>query len=149
MNILHTSLDILLPLVAILFFFLFYPFYLLIKLVIFLYKQFLSENVAGKVVLITGASSGIGEVSYFSLLDVNSLINTKCYYSLSYSRSQQLLDAMLFYPCLILFCLCLTYVELLLFLIYVIFTQKPFYEQFQVISDQQILILRFCSIYTV
>ncbi|XP_018469458.2 11-beta-hydroxysteroid dehydrogenase-like 3 isoform X2 [Raphanus sativus] len=61
MNILHTSLDILLPLVAILFFFLFYPFYLLIKLVIFLYKQFLSENVAGKVVLITGASSGIGE----------------------------------------------------------------------------------------
>lgn len=87
MNILHTSLDILLPLVAILFFFLFYPFYLLIKLVIFLYKQFLSENVAGKVVLITGASSGIGEVSYFTLLDVNSLINTKCYYSLSYSRS--------------------------------------------------------------
>ncbi|KAF8116591.1 hypothetical protein N665_0016s0022 [Sinapis alba] len=61
MDILHTSLDILLPLVAIIFFVLFYPFYLLIKLVMFLYKQFIFENVAGKVVLITGASSGIGE----------------------------------------------------------------------------------------
>ncbi|CAF2151949.1 unnamed protein product [Brassica rapa] len=61
MDILHTSLDVLLPLVSIIFFFLFYPFYVLIKLVMFLYKQFLFENVAGKVVLITGASSGIGE----------------------------------------------------------------------------------------
>uniref|UniRef100_M4EYA2 Uncharacterized protein n=1 Tax=Brassica campestris TaxID=3711 RepID=M4EYA2_BRACM len=61
MDILHTSLDVLLPLVSIIFFFFFYPFYVLIKLVMFLYKQFLFENVAGKVVLITGASSGIGE----------------------------------------------------------------------------------------
>ncbi|KAF8047439.1 hypothetical protein N665_3028s0001 [Sinapis alba] len=57
----NTILNIFLPPLTIIFLFLFYPFYLLIKLVIRLYKHLSFENVARKVVLITGASSGIGE----------------------------------------------------------------------------------------
>jgi len=63
MDILTTILNLLLPPLTIIFLFLFYPFYLLIKLVLCLRKNLHFENVARKVVLITGASSGIGEVS--------------------------------------------------------------------------------------
>ncbi|ESQ45847.1 hypothetical protein EUTSA_v10011076mg [Eutrema salsugineum] len=61
MDMLNTILNLLIPPLTIIFLFLFYPFYLLIKLVICLHKHLRFENVAGKVVLITGASSGIGE----------------------------------------------------------------------------------------
>ncbi|CAD5325109.1 unnamed protein product [Arabidopsis thaliana] len=61
MDMLHTILNFLLPHLTISFLVLFYPFYLFIKLVSCLLKKFRFENVAGKVVLITGASSGIGE----------------------------------------------------------------------------------------
>ncbi|CAA7027756.1 unnamed protein product [Microthlaspi erraticum] len=61
MDMLNTILNVLLPPLTIIFLFLFYPFYLSIKLLICLYKHFRFENVAGKVVLISGASSGIGE----------------------------------------------------------------------------------------
>ncbi|KFK34034.1 hypothetical protein AALP_AA5G093400 [Arabis alpina] len=61
MDMLNTILNFLFPPLTIIFLFLFYPFYLLIKLGSFLKKHFRFENVAGKVVLITGASSGIGE----------------------------------------------------------------------------------------
>ncbi|KAJ0248370.1 11-beta-hydroxysteroid dehydrogenase-like 2 [Hirschfeldia incana] len=57
----NTILNIFLPPLTITFLFLFYPYYLFIKLVIRLYKHLSFENVARKVVLITGASSGIGE----------------------------------------------------------------------------------------
>ncbi|CAL9247315.1 unnamed protein product [Arabidopsis halleri] len=61
MDKLHFILNLLLPPLTISFLVFFYPFYLLIKLVSCLYKSICFENVAGKVVLITGASSGIGE----------------------------------------------------------------------------------------
>ncbi|CAH2065081.1 unnamed protein product, partial [Thlaspi arvense] len=61
MDMLNTVLNLLLPPLTIIFLFLFYPFYLLIKLVISLQKHLRFEDVARKVVLITGASSGIGE----------------------------------------------------------------------------------------
>ncbi|EFH52091.1 hypothetical protein ARALYDRAFT_905956 [Arabidopsis lyrata subsp. lyrata] len=61
MDKLHNILNLLLPPLTISFLVFFYPFYLLIKLVSCLYKNIRFENVAGKVVLITGASSGIGE----------------------------------------------------------------------------------------
>ncbi|CAN6878319.1 unnamed protein product [Brassica oleracea] len=63
MDVLHIILNILLPPLTIifLFLFLFYPIYLFIKLLNCVRKHLCVENVAGKVVLITGASSGIGE----------------------------------------------------------------------------------------
>ncbi|XP_010503335.1 PREDICTED: 11-beta-hydroxysteroid dehydrogenase-like 2 [Camelina sativa] len=61
MDLIHTILNLLLPPLTISFLVLFYPLYLFIKLVSCLYKHLWFENVAGKVVLITGASSGIGE----------------------------------------------------------------------------------------
>ncbi|VVB00957.1 unnamed protein product [Arabis nemorensis] len=61
MDMLNTILNLLLPPLTIIFLILFYPFYLLIKLGSCLHKNLRFENVAGKVVLITGASSGIGE----------------------------------------------------------------------------------------
>jgi len=62
MDMLHTILNFLLPPLTISFLVLFYPFYLFTKLMSCL-KHLHFENVTGKVVLITGASSGIGEVS--------------------------------------------------------------------------------------
>ncbi|CAF2020784.1 unnamed protein product [Brassica oleracea var. botrytis] len=61
MDMLHIILNILLPPLTIIFLFLFYPIYLFIKLLNCVRKHLCVENVAGKVVLITGASSGIGE----------------------------------------------------------------------------------------
>ncbi|EOA24433.1 hypothetical protein CARUB_v10017691mg [Capsella rubella] len=61
MDMVHTILNLLLPPLTIILLFMFFPFYLLIKLVSCIYKHLCFENVAGKVVLITGASSGIGE----------------------------------------------------------------------------------------
>ncbi|ANM65918.1 hydroxysteroid dehydrogenase 2 [Arabidopsis thaliana] len=60
MDMLHTILNFLLPPLTISFLVLFYPFYLFTKLMSCL-KHLHFENVTGKVVLITGASSGIGE----------------------------------------------------------------------------------------
>lgn len=39
-----------------------FPFFCIFRIVLFLYRLVVSENMKGKVVLITGASSGIGEV---------------------------------------------------------------------------------------
>ena len=64
MDMLHIILNILLPPLTIIFLFLFYPIYLFIKLLNCVRKHLCVENVAGKVVLITGASSGIGEVRF-------------------------------------------------------------------------------------
>ncbi|CAH2078955.1 unnamed protein product [Thlaspi arvense] len=61
MDMLHIILDILLPPLTLIFLFLFYSFYLFIKLLNCDRKHLCVENVVGKVVLITGASSGIGE----------------------------------------------------------------------------------------
>ncbi|CAH8320215.1 unnamed protein product [Eruca vesicaria subsp. sativa] len=61
MDMLNTVLNLFLPPLTIIFLFLFYPYYLLIKLVVCLYKHIRLENVSGKVILITGASSGIGQ----------------------------------------------------------------------------------------
>ncbi|XP_056856414.1 11-beta-hydroxysteroid dehydrogenase-like 3 [Raphanus sativus] len=61
MDMIHIILDILLPPLTIIFLFLFYPIYLFIKLLNCVRKHLCVENVAGKVVLITGASSGVGE----------------------------------------------------------------------------------------
>ncbi|CAH8267755.1 unnamed protein product [Arabidopsis lyrata] len=61
MDMLTTILNLLLPPLTISFLVFFYPFYVLIKLVLCLHKYLHFENVARNVVLITGASSGIGE----------------------------------------------------------------------------------------
>lgn len=42
------------------------PWYLFFKYILTIIKSVLSENVTGKAVLITGASSGIGEVNFFT-----------------------------------------------------------------------------------
>ncbi|KFK39003.1 hypothetical protein AALP_AA3G187700 [Arabis alpina] len=61
MDMINITLNILLPPLTLIFLFLFYPFYLLIKLLNCVRNHLCIENVAGKVILITGASSGIGE----------------------------------------------------------------------------------------
>ncbi|XP_039057870.1 11-beta-hydroxysteroid dehydrogenase-like 2 [Hibiscus syriacus] len=61
MDFIHQLLSIILPLLTILFLLFFLPPYLIFKLITYIFRSLCSENVAGKVVLITGASSGIGE----------------------------------------------------------------------------------------
>ncbi|CAA7057550.1 unnamed protein product [Microthlaspi erraticum] len=61
MDMINVILNILLPPLTLILLFLFYPFYLVIKLLNCVRKHLCVKNVAGKVVLITGASSGIGE----------------------------------------------------------------------------------------
>lgn len=64
-DIFHKFMNILLPLISTILAVFILPPFLLFKLVYFLLKRtLLIEDVAGKVVAITGASSGIGEVLY-------------------------------------------------------------------------------------
>lgn len=58
----HQFMNIALPLIAPLIVLVFLPPYLIFKLLRCVKRSIFSENVAGKVILITGASSGIGEV---------------------------------------------------------------------------------------
>ncbi|KAE8705943.1 11-beta-hydroxysteroid dehydrogenase-like 2 [Hibiscus syriacus] len=60
-DFIHHLLRIIFPLLTILFLSFFMPPYLILKLISNISRSFRPENVAGKVVLITGASSGIGE----------------------------------------------------------------------------------------
>lgn len=64
MNLIHNVLNVILPLVLILTLFVSVPPYIIYNLINYIIKLVSSppENLAGKVVLITGASSGIGEV---------------------------------------------------------------------------------------
>ncbi|CAJ2676654.1 unnamed protein product [Trifolium pratense] len=57
----HGILDLIVPPLCLIFLLCILPPYLLFKIVYFFIRSMFSENVAGKVVLITGASSGIGE----------------------------------------------------------------------------------------
>ncbi|KAK8595767.1 hypothetical protein V6N13_000456 [Hibiscus sabdariffa] len=61
MDFIHQFLSIIFPLLTTLLLLFFLPPYLLFKLLSYILRSFRPENVAGKVVLITGASSGIGE----------------------------------------------------------------------------------------
>ncbi|KAK8595768.1 hypothetical protein V6N13_000457 [Hibiscus sabdariffa] len=61
MDFIHQLLSIIFPLLTTLLLLFFLPPYLLFKLLSYIFRSFCPENVAGKVVLITGASSGIGE----------------------------------------------------------------------------------------
>ncbi|XP_054791494.1 11-beta-hydroxysteroid dehydrogenase A-like [Prosopis cineraria] len=61
MDSIHWILNLLVPPIVLVLLFCFLPLYLLFKLLSFIIRSTYSENVAGKVVLITGASSGIGE----------------------------------------------------------------------------------------
>lgn len=61
MDFIHKLISILLPPLASLWLLIFLPPYLIFKCISYIIRSVRSENVAGKVVLITGASSGIGE----------------------------------------------------------------------------------------
>ncbi|XVF08666.1 hypothetical protein REPUB_Repub07fG0022400 [Reevesia pubescens] len=61
MDFIHKLINILLPPLAIFLLLFFLPPYLIFKSISYIIRSYCSENVAGKVVLITGASSGIGE----------------------------------------------------------------------------------------
>ncbi|GFZ03911.1 hydroxysteroid dehydrogenase 3 [Actinidia rufa] len=61
MDIMHKVLNILLPLISISALFFFLPPFLVYKFLSSVWRSIFCENVAGKVVLITGSSSGIGE----------------------------------------------------------------------------------------
>ncbi|KAJ9559721.1 hypothetical protein OSB04_004881 [Centaurea solstitialis] len=61
MDLLHKLLNILFPIVSIVLFVFVFPILLLFRLLRFCVRFVLRENLAGKVVIITGASSGIGE----------------------------------------------------------------------------------------
>ncbi|WOG89230.1 hypothetical protein DCAR_0208467 [Daucus carota subsp. sativus] len=61
MELINSFLNLVAPPFAFITLLLFLPPYALFKYLFYVLRSFLSENVAGKVVLITGASSGIGE----------------------------------------------------------------------------------------
>ncbi|KAE9467564.1 hypothetical protein C3L33_00506, partial [Rhododendron williamsianum] len=61
MDSVHKLLNIVLPLISLFSLFFFLPAILLFKIFSSISRSVFSENVSGKVVLITGASSGIGE----------------------------------------------------------------------------------------
>ncbi|KAF7136542.1 hypothetical protein RHSIM_Rhsim08G0192300 [Rhododendron simsii] len=61
MDSIHKLLNIVLPLISLFSLFIFLPAILLFKISSSILRSIFSENVSGKVVLITGASSGIGE----------------------------------------------------------------------------------------
>ena len=62
MAFIHTFMNIAFPPVVLILLILFLPISYLFKLIRFVKRSICTENVAGKVVLITGAASGIGEV---------------------------------------------------------------------------------------
>lgn len=62
MELINKFLNITVPCVALVTLPFFMPPYFLFKFLLFTIRTIFSEDVAGKVVLITGASSGIGEV---------------------------------------------------------------------------------------
>ncbi|OAY47982.1 11-beta-hydroxysteroid dehydrogenase-like 4A [Manihot esculenta] len=65
MDLVHKLLNILLPPISTILLLCFSPIYLIFKFLYYIKRHLSSENVAGKVVLITGAASGIGEqISY-------------------------------------------------------------------------------------
>ncbi|XP_011033248.1 PREDICTED: 11-beta-hydroxysteroid dehydrogenase-like 4A [Populus euphratica] len=61
MILMHRALNIVFPLAMLILLLIILPPYLVFKLLSYIKRSIFSENVAGKVVLITGASSGIGE----------------------------------------------------------------------------------------
>ncbi|KAG6744797.1 11-beta-hydroxysteroid dehydrogenase-like 4A [Populus alba x Populus x berolinensis] len=61
MILMHRALNIVFPLATLILLLIILPPYLVFKLLSYIKRSIFSENVAGKVVLITGASSGIGE----------------------------------------------------------------------------------------
>ncbi|KAL9338137.1 hypothetical protein Peur_069906 [Populus x canadensis] len=61
MDLIHKVLNIVLPPITLILLLLFFPYFLVSKFISRIKRSINSEKVAGKVVLITGASSGIGE----------------------------------------------------------------------------------------
>lgn len=61
MDSIHKVLNVVVPLVTFIGSLFFLPYFLVYKLISFIYRSKSTENIAGKVILITGASSGIGE----------------------------------------------------------------------------------------
>ncbi|XP_061953060.1 11-beta-hydroxysteroid dehydrogenase A-like [Populus nigra] len=61
MDLIHKVLNIVLPPITLILLLLFFPYFLVSKFISSIKRSINSEKVAGKVVLITGASSGIGE----------------------------------------------------------------------------------------
>ena len=69
MDLIHNFLNLILPPISLIALLLILPPFLVYKLFIFFIKAFIpTQNLAGKVVLITGASSGIGEVCKYQPL---------------------------------------------------------------------------------
>ena len=66
MDIMHKVLNILLPLISLSALIFILPPFLVYKFLRSVWRSIFCENVAGKVILITGSSSGIGEVCDFS-----------------------------------------------------------------------------------
>ncbi|XP_043813449.1 11-beta-hydroxysteroid dehydrogenase A isoform X2 [Manihot esculenta] len=65
MDLVHKLLNVLLPLISTFVLLCFLPIYLVFKFLSYIKRHIYSEDVSGKVVLITGAASGIGEqISY-------------------------------------------------------------------------------------
>ncbi|XP_042482360.1 11-beta-hydroxysteroid dehydrogenase A-like [Macadamia integrifolia] len=61
MNLIQNLLNVVIPPITLVFIFLILPFLSVFKFIHFILRQLFPENMRGKVVLITGASSGIGE----------------------------------------------------------------------------------------